>query len=179
MACYRELATGRSSPGGAPRYPRIMTTVAPVSIAWIRLFTDGVDFTLSPSPGIDLRLAVDRVEYDGYLEPLTVGPLSGLSMSVDLIPLRPLDSDDVARCETQAREVTARLGVGRATQREFALEAALIGEGLPYNRVEAPRLYLPSDELPAFDDDQPLPAVRVFTAKVPAGLKTAYTLQRT
>ncbi|MFJ2697405.1 hypothetical protein ACIO5Z_14425 [Streptomyces rochei] len=155
-----------------------MTPVAPASIAWIRLVFDGADLTLTPSPDIDLLLTVDRVEYDGYLDPLTSGPPLGLSMSVDLVPMRPLDSDGVLRCEAQARQVAAQLGVGRQARGEFTLEAALDGEGLPYNRVEAPRLYLASDELPVFDDEQPLPAVRVFTAKVPTGAEPAYTLRR-
>jgi hypothetical protein len=155
-----------------------MTTVADPSVAWVRLAIDGGAITLTPASDVDLRLTVDRVDYDGYLDPLTVGPPPGFSMSVDLIPLRPHEGDVIRRCEAQAREVAARLGAGRAMQREFAMEAALSGEPLPYNRVEAPRLYLASSELPEFDDDQPLPAVRVFTAKVPRGVETAYMLRR-
>ncbi|MHC3450736.1 hypothetical protein [Streptomyces prasinus] len=155
-----------------------MTTAPPPSIAWVRLTVDGADFTLTPSPDIDLRLTVNRVEYDGYLDPLTVGPPPGFSLAVDLIPLRLLDGDGVFRCEAQAREVAARLGTGSPVLREFALEAALDGEDLPYNRVEAPRLLPVSADPPTLDEDGPGPFVRVFTAKVPAGVDTAYTLRR-
>ncbi|MER7053507.1 hypothetical protein [Streptomyces sp. NPDC000351] len=146
-----------------------MTTVAPVSVTWIRLIGDGVNITLTPSPDFDLLLTEDRVEYDGHLDPLTVRLPPDLSMSVDLVPLRQFDGDGVLRCETRAREVAAQLGVGRAVRGEFALEAALDGEQLPYNRVEVPRV---------LDDEEPLPAVRVFTAKILAADGVAYMLRQ-
>jgi hypothetical protein len=154
-----------------------MTTATAPSVAWIRLTVDGSDFTLTPSPDIDLRLTVKRIEYDRYLDPLTVGPPPGFSLTVDLIPLRPLDDDGVFRCKAQAREVAARLGTGSPVLREFALEAALAGEDLPYNRVEAPRLLPVSDDPPELDESGPEWFVRVFTAKVPAGVETTYTLR--
>lgn len=154
-----------------------MTTAVSPSIDWIRLTVDGADFTLASSPDIDLRLTVNRIEYDGHLDPLTVGLPPGFSLTVDLIPLRPLDGDGVFRCEAQAREVAARLGAGSPVLREFALEAALDGEGLPYNRVEAPRLLPVSADPPTLDEFGPEWFVRVFTAKVPAGVETVYTMR--
>jgi hypothetical protein len=151
-----------------------MTTAAAPSIAWIRLTLDGVDFTLAPSPGIELRLAVNPVEYDGYLDPLVRGPLPELHVVVDLLPR---NAASVIRCETQAREVAARLDLGSPVMREFGLEAALDGKGLPHNRMEAPRLLLVPDGPPTLDDDGSEPFVRVFTAKVPSGSESAYTLR--
>ncbi|MFF3928298.1 hypothetical protein [Streptomyces hirsutus] len=155
-----------------------MTTAVSPSIDWIRLTIGGDDFTLAPSPDIDLRLTLNRIEYDGYLDPLTVGPPPGFSLTVDLIPLRPLDGDGVFRCEAQAREVAARLGTGSPVLRQFALEAALDGEDLPYNRVEVPHLLPVLDDPPTLDEDGPEPFVRVFTAKVPSGSESVYTMRR-
>ena len=156
-----------------PRYRLLMTTATRTSIDWVRLTLDGADITLSPSPDIGLRLTVDRVGYDGYLDPLTAGPPLGFSLSVDLIPLRPHEG---YRCEALAREVAARLGIGSPVLREFALEAALNGDGLPYNRMEVPHL-LACNELPVLDDDGSEFFVRVFTAKMLPDDGVAYMLR--
>lgn len=155
-----------------------MTTAAPLSVAWVRLAVDGSEFTLTPSPDIELRLTVNRNEYEGYLDPLTIGPPPGLTLAVDLIPLRPLEDDSVIRCEATAREVARRLGLSDLMLHEFALEAALDGEGLPYNRMEVPRLLLASDDPPTLDEDVPESFVRVFTAKVPSNAAVAYTVRQ-
>lgn len=155
-----------------------MTTAPPATIDWIRFTIDGSDFTLSPSPDFVLHLTVVRGEWDGFLDPLTIGP-SDFTLTVDLLPLRPHDFIAVARCEMRAREVAARLGTGRLARSDFALEAGLDGEGRPYNRMKVPRLQLMAADLPEFDDDQPSPFVRVFTARVvvdSAGV--AYTMRR-
>lgn len=155
-----------------------MTTAAPPSVAWVRLAVDGSEFTLTPSPDIELRLTVNRNEYDGYLDPLTIGPPPGLTLAVDLIPLRPREDDSVFRCEAMVCEVAGQLGLGGRVLHEFALEVALGGEGLPYNRMEVPRLLLASDDPPALDEDGPESFVRVFTAKVPSDAAVAYTVRQ-
>lgn len=164
-----------------------MTTAAHPSVDWVRLTIGDDDFTLDPSPGIELRLSVASVPYDGYVDLLARPPAPQLHMAVDLVPsdaeaiVHRETQARIARCEAQARDVAARLGaVGpvSAPLREFSLEAALGGEGLPYNRMAVPRLLLVSGEPPMFDEDQFVPAVRVFTAKVPTGSGSAYTLTR-
>ncbi|MGW5633963.1 hypothetical protein [Streptomyces sp. NPDC003832] len=145
-----------------------MTTAPPGTIDWIRFTIVGAAFTLSPSPDFDLRLAVVHGERTGYQDPLTVGPLPSYSLAVDLIPLRPHDFAAVARCEARAREMATRLGVADVDRYDFALEAGLGGEGLPYNRMEAPRLQLVAADLPEFDGDEPLQFVRVLTARMVA-----------
>lgn len=152
-----------------------MTTAASPSVAWIRLTVEGGDLLLAPSPGVELRLTEYRVDSGGRLNPLAPARPLGFSMTVDLVPL---DGSSVLRCERHARDVAAWLGVGCLSPGEFSMEVAVDGEDLPYNRMEVPRLYLASGEPPAFDYDQPLPSVRVFTARVPAGVGTAYTLRR-
>ncbi|WP_309029318.1 hypothetical protein [Streptomyces alfalfae] len=142
-----------------------MTIAAPTSVNWIRLMIGDGEFTIEPSPGIDLHLAVQSVEYDGYLDPLTLGPRPELRLSVHLVPR---DTDAVVRCEAQAREVAERLGAYRsalAAVPMFSLEAALGGESLPYNRVAVPRLILMPGPEPLLDEDLPTPSVHVFTAK--------------
>ncbi|MFJ8929208.1 hypothetical protein ACIRLA_21785 [Streptomyces sp. NPDC102364] len=153
-----------------------MTTAAPASVDWIRLAVDGTEFTIEPSPGIDLSLSVKTSGYDGHLEPLTRGPSPQLHLSVALVPT---GSEAAFRCESSALRILERLGAAKpATMplREFSLEAALGGEGLPYNRVSAPRLYLIPGEPPVFDEDLPVPSVHVFTAKVPTGAETVYSV---
>lgn len=193
MACYREPFIDNSQrsreryalPGdddpprlAAARYPRGMTTAAPASVTWIRLVVDGAEFTIEPSPGIALSLSADLSEYDGYLDPLTRGPRPELHLSVALIPA---NDAAIMHCETQARRILNRLGAKRPAAmalHEFSLEAALDGEGLPYNRVSAPRLHLIPGADPAFDADLPVPSVHVFTAKAPRGSETLYTMAR-
>lgn len=151
-----------------------MTTTAPVSVDWIRLTIGDEELTIEPSPGIELRLTVKPVEYEGYLEPLTRGPAPQIHFSVDLVPA---DTDAIIRSENEAVRILERLDARNPMLlRMFTLEAALGGEGLPYNRVTAPKLQLAISEPPHFDDDQPVPAVHVFTAKVPAGSDVAYTM---
>ncbi|WP_369212715.1 hypothetical protein [Streptomyces flavofungini] len=154
-----------------------MTTAAPVSVDWIRLTIGDDHLTVEPSPGIDLHLAVQSVEYGGYLDPLTRSPRPSLRLSVRLVP-RGIDA--AVRCETQAREVAARLGTRQsafAAVRMFSLEAALGGEGLPYNRVTAPRLILVPGPEPLLDEDLPVPSVHVFSAKAHPEDGHAYTMR--
>lgn len=151
-----------------------MTTAAPVSVDWIRLTVGGEVLTIEPSPGIELRLTVDSVEHEGYLEPLTRGPALQLHFSVDLIPA---DTDAIIRSENEAVRISKRLDARNPMLlRTFTLEAALGGEGLPCNRITAPRLHRVPGGQPHFDGDQPVPAVRVFAAKVPAGSDVAYMM---
>lgn len=149
-----------------------MTTPAPSIVDWIRLTIGDDEVTLEPSPGIDLHLTVETVPCEGYLDPVTRGPDPQLRFSVDLIPS---SGAAAVRCESQAREVAARLGLGGPMMRDFALEAALGGEGLPYNRVQAPRLRLIPGGPPTPDDVDL--SVRVFTAKVESVDGHAYTMR--
>lgn len=156
-----------------------MTTAPPVTVDWIRFTVDRAEFTLSPSPDFDLRVTVVHSGWDGYLDPLTMGPVPGFSLAVDLIPLQPHDFIAVARCEARDREVAERLGADRVERRTFAAEAGLGGERLPYNRMQMPHLQLAASNLPEFDDDGPLPFVRVLTAKMIAdGAGVAYTMRQ-
>jgi len=174
----RYLASDEPPGSRAARYPRGMTTAPPVTIDWVRFTADGDEFTLSPSPDFDLRVTVVHGEWAGYLDPLTIGPVPGYSLAVNLVPLHPHDFAAVARCEVRAREVAALLGAERVERRSFAMEAGLDGEGLPYNRMEAPRLQLVPADPPEFDDDGPVPFVRVFTAKMVAVDGVAYTMRQ-
>lgn len=154
-----------------------MTTAAPVSVDWVRLTIGGDEFTIEPSPGIDLHLAVQPVEYEGYLDPLTLGPRPELRMSVHLVPR---GTEAVVRCESRAREVAERLGAYRsalAAVPVFSLEAGLGGEGLPYNRVAAPRLILIPGPEPLLDEDLPVPSVHVFSAKAHPEEGHTYTMR--
>ncbi|WP_327222964.1 hypothetical protein OG229_02155 [Streptomyces platensis] len=149
-----------------------MTTAAPTSVEWIRITIGGCEFTIEPLPGIDLCLTLEMVELDGgFHAPLTRGLDVEHRISVALAPSTP---EAIFQCEGQARDILNRLGAKSATTREFSLEAALGGEGLPGNRVSAPRLLLtPGD--PVFEE-LPVPSVPVFTAKIPRGCRTVYTL---
>lgn len=141
-----------------------MTTTAPASVDWIRLTIDGDEIALDPSPGIELRLAVYPVESDGYADLLAAASPAKLRVGVDLIPA---DAAAVFRCESEARRVAALLGANGGPLeplREFALEAALGGKGLPYDRVSVPRLTLTPGGPPFLDEEQQAPGVRVFTA---------------
>jgi hypothetical protein len=140
-----------------------MTTAALPSVDWIRLTIGDDELSLVPSSGIELRLLVAPVPYDGHLDPLTVGPPPQIRFTVDLVPSA---ASAVHRCEAEARRVGDALGAHSTDGllREFSLEAALGGEGLPYNRVSAPRLTLTPGRPPYFDADQAVPAVRVFAA---------------
>lgn len=145
-----------------------MTTAAPVTVDWIRLALGDEEIDLAPQPGIELRLLVDAVPYDGYLDPLTLGPAPEVQFTVDLV-LTKVDFDawQVAqRCESEARRVAKALGSflpATGALRNFSLEAALGGEGLPYNRVTAPQLTLNAGE-PHEVEEHGERAVRVFTA---------------
>jgi hypothetical protein len=155
-----------------------MTTAALTSVTWIRLTVGVQRIDLAPEQDVALRLVVLPVEYEGYLDPLTVGPQSELHVSVDLVPEK---ASAVGRCEQFAREVATGLGAFEpplAALHEFSLDAGLDGEGLPYNRVTVPKLLLIPGSPPMFDEDQPVPAVRVFTAKAASTPDGAYLLTR-
>lgn len=156
-----------------------MTTAPAATIDWIRVtLDDGSDVTLSPSPDYELCVTVVHEKWDGFPEPLTIGARLGYRLAVDLIPLRPQDFAAVARCEARAGEMAARLGAGSVQQSSFALEAAIGGEGRPYSRMEVPCLQLTSIDPPEFDEDDPLPFVRVLTARMIAdGDGVAYRMR--
>src|SRR5690348_16305216 len=104
-----------------------MTTAALTSVAWICLTVGAQRIDLAPEQDIALRLAVLPVEYEGYLDPLTMGPPPALHVSVDLAPDK---ASTVGRCEQLAREVATRLGAFEpplAALHEFSLEADLEG----------------------------------------------------
>lgn len=146
-----------------------MTTATLPSVDWVRLAIGDERIDLTPSPGIQLRLIVEPVDYDGYLDPLTAPPPPQIRFAVDLVPT---EAHAVHRCEAEARRVAKALGATRPANgllEEFSLEAALAGEGLPYNRVSAPRLTLTPGGPPLLDEDQAGPAVRVFAATAHAG----------
>ena len=155
-----------------------MTTAAPTSVDWVRLTVGGDEISVDPAPGIELRLAIEVPDDEGYLDPLTVGSSPQLHIALDLIPRT---SEAIARCEMTAVRILERLGVREsalAPLREFSLKAALGGDGLLYDRVEAPRLVLKPSGLPSFDDDQPVPAVRVFAAGAPSSRDAVYVMTR-
>lgn len=155
-----------------------MTTAVSPSLDWIRLTIDGDEVTLAPSPGFWVRLLVTPVPYDGYLDPLAAPPPPQIRFTVDLVPT---GVEPVARCETEARRVARALAEAHATGgllSEFSLEAALSGEGLPYNRVSAARLRLATVGPPAYDEDQAVPSVRVFAATAHAdGVGSKYQMR--
>ena len=141
-----------------------MTTAVSPSVDWIRLAIGDDEIVLSPSPGIEVRLQVAPVSDDGYLEPLTRDPAPRTQFTVDLVLT---DTAAATHCEVEARRVVEALGgslPATAPLREFSLEAALSGEGLPYNRVLAPRLALSAGVPHELDEDDQEAGVRVFTA---------------
>ncbi|WPO70184.1 hypothetical protein [Streptomyces sp. KN37] len=150
-----------------------MTTAAAPSVTWVRLMADGVDFTLAPSPGVTLRLTLLDVEPDE----LPLSRTSPLERRV-IIDLLPRDTEAAIRCETQARELAARIGLDSAVLHEVAMEAALDGEDLPYSRVEAPRLLPVAEGPPTLEVDGPESFVRAFTAKMLSDGGVAYTMRR-
>jgi len=83
-------------------------------------------------------------------------------------------------CEAEARRIAAALGSfqpATSALRHFSLEAALGGEGLPYNRVSAPQLMLNPGE-PHPIEERGERGVRVFTATALADDNgTKYTLR--
>ncbi len=141
-----------------------MTTAALPSVDWIHLTVGDRRIDLAPSPGIELRLVVEPVADDRAFGLLDAPRAPKLRVAVDLIPA---DARTVARCESEAARVAQELGAYASplsALREFSLEAALGGEGVPYNRVTAPRLTLQPGPASILDEDQPEPGVRVFTA---------------
>jgi hypothetical protein len=159
-----------------------MTTAPPVTIKWIDLVMGGEKIQITPLPGIEPRLLVDAVPYDGYLEPLTRGPASEVCVTVDLVLTETGPDAGLAAqyCEAEARRVAEALGVflpPPATLRNFSLEATLGGEDLPYSRVSVPQLALKPGE-PHEVEERGERAVRVFTATALADDNgTKYTLR--
>lgn len=145
-----------------------MTTAAPVTIKWIDLVIGGERIEIAPQAGIEPRILVDAVPYDGYLDLLTRGPAPRARLTVDLV-LTDTDDDPrrvAQRCEAEARRVAEALGAflpATAALRDFSLEAALGGESLPYNRMSAPRLTLDAGE-PHWIEEHGERAMRVFAA---------------
>lgn len=159
-----------------------MTTAAPVTIKWIDLVVGGERIEIAPLPGIEPRLLVDAVPYDGYLDPLTRGPNPEVRVTIDLVLTETGPGAWLAaqHCETEARRVAEALGVflpPTAALRNFSLEAALDGEDLPYNRMSAPQLALKPGE-PHEVEERGERALRVFTATALADSNgTKYTLR--
>jgi hypothetical protein len=155
-----------------------MTTAVPTSVDWVRLAVGGDEISVEPAPGIELRLAIEVTDDEGYLDPLTAGPSPRLHIALDLLPRT---HEAIARCEMMAARILERLGSHEsalAPLREFSLKAALGGDGLLYDRVTAPRLILKPSGLPFFDDEQPVPAVRVFAAGAPSNRDAVYVMTR-
>ena len=162
-----------------------MTTAVSPSVDWIRLTIGNDDLTLTPSPGIQLRLLVDLVPDERSFGLLDSPRPATLQVRVDLIPgsgPTGLSAKAVAQCESMAVRLAAQLGANAsplAPLKEFSLEAALAGEGVPYNRVSIPRLTLKPSGPPLLDEDQPLPGMRVFTATArPGGDGSQYVLSK-
>ncbi|MCX4231974.1 hypothetical protein [Streptomyces ortus] len=159
-----------------------MTTAVPVTIKWIDLVMGGEKIEIAPLPGIEPRLLVDAIPYEGYLEPLTRGPDPEVCVSVDLVLTEtgPGAWLVAQRCEAEARRVAEALGAllsPTAALRNFSLEAALGGEGLPYNRMSVPQLALRPGE-PHAVEERGERAVRIFTATALADDNgTKYTLR--
>lgn len=157
------------------RYRCLMTSAVSPSVDWIRLTIDDNRIDVMPSPGIQLRLIVEPVSDDKPFGVLAPPQSAGLQVSVDLIPDASTSesrSGAVAACESTASRLAAQLGAGAsplAPLKEFSLEAALGGDGVPYNRVSVPRLTLQPSGPPLLDEDRPLPGVRVFTATARPG----------
>ncbi|MGW0780299.1 hypothetical protein [Streptomyces sp. NPDC002913] len=142
-----------------------MTTATLTTVDWVRLTLGDEEITLSPAPGIELRLIVESAPDDPAPDTLTPPRSPELKVAVDLIPT---DRSTVAQCESWAARMGAQLGTQAGPWddlREFSLEAALSGEGLPYSRVSVPHLTIIPGPAPFLDEDEPLPGVRVFTAK--------------
>lgn len=152
-----------------PRYRLLMTTATLTTVDWVRLALGGKEISLSPAPGVELRLIIDTAPEGEGLGLLTTPPPPELQVAVDLIPT---DRSTVAQCESWAARIGAQLGTQAGPWddlREFSLEAALGGEGLPYSRVSVPHLAITPGPAPFLDEDEPLPGVRVFTAKARTG----------
>lgn len=160
-----------------------MTTAAPVTIKWIDLMPGSERIEIAPLPGIEPRLLIDAVPYDGCLDPLTRGPDPEVQVTLDLVLTEtgPGAWLVAQRCEAEAQRVAETLGVflpATAALRNFSLEAALDGEALPYNRVSVPRLALKPGE-PHEVEERGEHAVRVFTATALSGDNgTKYTLRQ-
>jgi hypothetical protein len=152
-----------------------MTTAALPAVGWIRLTIGGDRIDLTPSPGMQLRLIVEPVPDDRSFGVLEMPRPAVLRVCVDLIPVEGASvswAQAVAACESKAAEIARRLGADApplTPLRQFSLEAALGGDGLPYNRASVPRLTLDPFGPLLLDEDQPLPGVRVFTATARPG----------
>lgn len=141
-----------------------MTTATLSSVDWIRLAIGDGRIDLTPSPGMQLRLVVEPVSEEHAFGILDAPTPPNLQVAVDLIPA---SFEAVAQCESEAARIAGELGAHASpltALRKFSLEAALGGEGLPYNRVAMPRLTIQPGPPPILNEDQPLPGVRVFTA---------------
>ncbi|MFD5208366.1 hypothetical protein ACFWNF_15750 [Streptomyces anulatus] len=142
-----------------------MTTATLTTVDRVRLTLGDEEITLSPMLGIELRLIIESAP-DGLTRDMLTPPSSPeLKVAVDLIPT---DRGTVAQCESWAARVGAQLGTKagpRDALKEFSLEAALSGEGLPYSRVSVPHLTITPGPAPFLDEDEPLPGIRIFTAK--------------
>lgn len=155
-----------------------MTTATHTTIDWVRLTLGGEEITLSPTPGIELRLVLDSVPDGLGFDLLTPPGPPKLRVAVDLVPTT---GSAVAQCESWAASVATRLGAGAApleALREFSLEAALSGGAVPDSRVSVPRLTLVSGPPPFLDEDESLPGVRVFTARAHASSDGSLYLMR-
>lgn len=151
-----------------PRYRFLMTTATRTTVDWVHLTLGDEEITLSPMPDIELRLIVESNPDGPNLDMLTPSSSPELQVAVDLIPT---DRSTVAQCESWAARVGAQLGTKAGpwdALREFSLEATLSGGGLPYSRVSVPRLTSTPGPAPFLDEDEPLPGIRVFTAKARA-----------
>ena len=162
-----------------------MTTAALPSVEWIRLTIGDDRIDLKPSPGVELRLIVEPIPDDRSFDVLETPRPAAIRVCVDLIPAEGESVPwvkAVTACESKAAEIAGQLGADApplAPLREFSLEAALGGEGLPYNRASVPRLTLNPFGSLLLDEDQPLPGVRVFTATArPDGAGIQYMLAR-
>lgn len=156
-----------------PRYRLLMTTATRTTVDWVRLTLGDEEIRLFPAPGIELRLILDSISDDRVprlvgFDALTPPGPPELRVAVDLIPT---DRSAVAQCESWAARVGAQLGTKAGlwdALKEFSLEAALSGGGLPYSRVSVPHLTITPGPAPLLDEDEPLPGIRVFTAKARA-----------
>lgn len=162
-----------------------MTATVSPSVDWIRLTIGDEQIDVAPTPGIQLRLIVEPAPDDRSFDVLDMPRPPKLQVAVDLIPVASpsrLREEVVAACESMAARLAVQLGAETpplTPVREFALEAALGGEGMPYNRVSVPRLTLKPFSPPVLDEDQPLPGVRVFTATAGPGADgSQYVLAR-
>ncbi|MFF5668816.1 hypothetical protein ACFY8S_01545 [Streptomyces hygroscopicus] len=156
-----------------------MTTAVRSCAVWIRLMGDSVDLTLIRPPGAVMWLSVWPVPYDGYLDPLTVGPSPQIRMAVDFVPA---DVTTAARCEEEARRTADALGAGKQVRDllpVFSLEAVLGGREAPHTRVTASRLTLTPDDEPTACYRETAPRVRAFTAAAhPDGDGRSYVIRQ-